>query len=90
MISMSNLPPPAERSACSLASSVNRQNLRTLSDVCLGLGFASILISIFTWFFRSKQDPGHGERFGIFIGLWVPSFFMLSHRLARKADEIAE
>ncbi len=69
---------------------VNKTNLRALSDVCLGLGFASIVISIFTWFFRSRQDPAHGERFGIFIGLWVPSFFMLSQRLARKADELSE
>jgi hypothetical protein len=30
------------------------------------------------------------ERFGIFIGLWVPSFFILSNRLSRKADELIE
>lgn len=84
---METTPTPAEKSCCASAY-VTKQNLRTLSDLCLGLGFASIIVSIFTWFFRSRQDPAHGERFGIFIGLWVPSFFMLSHRLSRKADEL--
>ncbi len=69
---------------------VNQRNVRILSDVCLGLGFASILLSVFTWFFRGKADPAHGERSGIFIGLWVPSFFMLAHRLARKAEQMPE
>jgi hypothetical protein len=69
---------------------VNPRNLRILSDVCLGLGFASILLSVFTWFFRGKADPAHGERSGIFIGLWVPSFFMLAHRLARKAEQMPQ
>lgn len=69
---------------------VNPRNLRILSDVCLGLGFASILLSVFTWFFRGKADPAHGERSGIFIGLWVPSFFMLAHHLARKAEQMPE
>jgi len=76
-------------SSCQL-SCVTKQNLRTLSDTCLVLGFLSIILSIFTWFFRSQKDPAHGERFGIFIGLWVPSFFMLSHRLSRKAEELPE
>jgi len=83
---MENLPTPTQKTCCD--AYVTKQNLRTLSDLCLGLGFASIIVSIFTWFFRSRQDPAHGERFGIFIGLWVPSFFMLSHRLSRKAEEL--
>lgn len=87
MKSSSENPAPSSTACCQY---VNKSNLRTLSDVCLGLGFASIAISIFTWFFRSRQDPAHGERFGIFIGLWVPSFFMLSHRLSRKAEELPE
>ncbi len=69
---------------------VSKRNVCFLSDVCLGLGFASILLSIFTWFFRAKGDAAHGERSGIFIGLWVPSFFMLAHRLARKAEQLPE
>lgn len=81
-------PPTSSEKSCCASAYVTKQNLTTLSDLCLGLGFASIIVSIFTWFFRSRQDPAHGERFGIFIGLWVPSFFMLSHRLSRKAEEL--
>jgi hypothetical protein len=70
--------------------SYNRENLRLLSDVCLYLGFLSIIASIVTWFTASRENRAYGERFGIFIGLWVPSFFILSNRLSRKADELIE
>ena len=70
--------------------SYNRENLRLLSDVCLYLGFLSIIPSIVTWFTASRENRAYGERFGIFIGLWVPSFFILSNRLSRKADELIE
>ena len=43
-----------------------------------------------TWFTASRENRAYGERFGIFIGLWVPSFFILSNRLSRKADELDE
>lgn len=69
-------------------NSYNRENLRLLSDVCLYLGFISIIASVATWFTASRENRAYGERFGIFIGLWVPSFFSLSHRLSRKADEL--
>ncbi len=68
----------------------SRQNLRLLSDVCLYLGFLSIIASVATWFTASRENRAYGERFGIFIGLWVPSFFILSNRLSRKADELIE
>ncbi len=67
----------------------NRDNLRLLSDVCLYLGFLSIAASVVMWFTASRENRAYGERFGIFVGLWVPSFFILSNRLSRKADEIA-
>ena len=67
---------------------INKGNLYLLSDVSLALGFASILISIAAWFTAKRDDEARGERLGIFIGLWVPSFFILSNRLARKADEL--
>lgn len=66
----------------------NKANLIALSELCLALGFISIVGSIVTWFTASREDRAHGERFGIFIGLWVPSFFILSNRLARKAEEM--
>jgi hypothetical protein len=67
-----------------------KENLRLLSDICLYLGFLSIVASIVTWFTASRENRAYGERFGIFIGLWVPSFFILSNRLSRKADEITD
>ncbi|MEI7958047.1 MAG: hypothetical protein WCI40_02975 [Verrucomicrobiota bacterium] len=66
--------------------SLSKDQMRTASDVALGLGFASILASIITWFFTKSRDKSHSERFGIFIGLWVPSFFILANHLARRAD----
>jgi hypothetical protein len=70
-----------------VSSCCSRENLRLLSDVCLYLGFVSIIASIVTWFTASRENRAYGERFGIFIGLWVPSFFILSNRLSRIADE---
>ena len=66
---------------------MGKDQLRTASDVALGLGFASILASIITWFFLKPKDVAHSERFGIFIGLWVPSFFILANHLARRAEK---
>lgn len=67
-----------------------KDNLKLVSDICLYLGFVSIIASVVTWFTASRENRAYGERFGIFIGLWVPSFFILSNRLSRKADEIVE
>jgi hypothetical protein len=63
-------------------------NLMLLSDISLLLGFASIAASVFTWFTAKDGGTGHRERSAIFVGLWVPSFFILSNRLARKAEEL--
>jgi len=68
----------------------NKENMKLASDICLYLGFLSIILSIVTWFTASRENRAYGERFGIFIGLWVPSFFILSNRLSRKADELPE
>ena len=72
---------------CEICSS---RSLRLLSDVCLYLGFLSIIASVLAWFTATKENRAYGERFGIFIGLWVPSFFILSNRLSRKADELGD
>ena len=69
---------------------INRENLKTASDLSLFLGFLSIIASIVTWYTAKDEDRAHGERFGIFVGLWVPSFFILSNRLARKADDLTD
>ena len=45
------------------------------------LGFISIVGSIFIWNIKKGETPeekAHAERFGIFIGLWAPTFFALA------------
>ena len=63
-------------------------NYKSLSQLCFGAGFASILASITIWFYSKNPDTAHGERFGIFVGLWAPTFFALSSRLDLYAEEI--
>jgi hypothetical protein len=66
--------------------------LRFVSHLCVVLGFLSIIGAVFMWV-TSRGDGGadaiaHAERWGIFVGLWVPSFFALSTRLDRYADRL--
>jgi len=60
-----------------------------ISNMCFLLGFASIAGSIAIWFLTGGTAPesqAHAERFGIFVGLWAPTFFILSNRFSRYAD----
>jgi hypothetical protein len=66
---------------------LNTQDLKHLSDISLVAGLLSIVASIATWVSRKDEDRAHAERFGIFIGLWVPSLLILSNRLSRLAEE---
>jgi hypothetical protein len=59
---------------------------RDLSNICTVAGFVSVVASIAIWSLFKKPDPAHGERFGIFVGLWAPTFFALSSRLDQYAD----
>jgi len=53
------------------------------SDVLQVLGFASVLGSIATWRTAAGSgDSAHAERFGIFVGLWAPTFFALAGQVA--------
>ena len=63
-----------------------------LGHVCFIGGFASIIGSIAIWYLKtngveSAELKAHGERFGIFVGLWAPTFLILSHRLSHIAKE---
>ena len=63
--------------------------IRILSNVCFVAGFVSIAASIAVWAQFTNQGSetaAHGERFGIFIGLWAPTFFILSDRFDRYAS----
>ncbi len=65
------------------------KQLKQLSNFCLILGFASILGSIAIWYLTggtTAESVAHAERFGIFVGLWAPTFMILSNRFDRYAD----
>lgn len=69
---------------------MNFNQLKTISFVCLVLGFLSIAGSIAIWYLTGGKSPdlqAHGERFGIFVGLWAPTFMILSNRFDRYANE---
>lgn len=35
---------------------------------------------------EAAETKAHAERFGIFVGLWAPTFFALSSRLERTSE----
>lgn len=66
---------------------------RAAGQVCTGLGFASIFGSILAWFSTTSdeyQGRASAERFGIFVGLWAPTFFILGNLLDRYADRLED
>jgi hypothetical protein len=71
---------------------MNKNLIRFLSNLCLVLGFLSIVGAIFMWSIKrgdgSAEALANAERWGIFVGLWVPSFFALSTRFDRYADKM--
>jgi hypothetical protein len=63
-----------------------------LSTTCLVLGAASIVGSIATWRAArgdSEESRAHAERFGIFVGLWAPTFFVLADLFGRPQARAA-
>jgi hypothetical protein len=70
---------------------MNQQMNRAMSNICYALGFISIGGSIWIWQakrnegFAYTKDDAHAERFGIFVGLWSPTFFILSARFEEAA-----
>ena len=69
---------------------MNINQLKLLSFVCLVLGFLSIAASIAIWYLTGVKTPelqAHSERFGIFVGLWAPTFMILSNRFDRYAEQ---
>ena len=57
---------------------------RIVGQVCFVAGLLSIVASIAIWFFLKGEDRGHAERFGIFVGLWAPTFLVLSGRFPAR------
>lgn len=60
------------------------------SDTMFLASFASIFGSIAIWFLtnRESDDRAHAERFGIFVGLWAPTFWVIGS--AMKEVEMYE
>ena len=57
------------------------------SDVLHLAALASIGGSILTWrAAKTKGDPAHAERFGIFVGLWAPTFFALAEAVQQQEN----
>ena len=60
---------------------MNKDTFFLLSNACAVLGFLSILGSIGIWYMKKGNNEAasaHAERFGIFVGLWAPTFFALA------------
>lgn len=57
---------------------------RLLCTLCTVLGFLSVAASIAIWAFYQTDDRAHAERFGIFVGLWAPTFFAIANGLALR------
>jgi hypothetical protein len=58
-------------------------------DLMYVLGLASVAASIAIWNAKKGDDDAHGERFGIFVGLWAPTFFAIGNGLAKGASDSA-
>ena len=51
--------------------------MNTLSIITFILSLISVVGSISIWYMKkgtSPEDKAHAERFGIFVGLWAPTF----------------
>ena len=73
-------------------SALPARTASTLSVACVALGGASIVASIATWASArgdTAEETAHAERFGIFIGLWAPTFLILGDYLGRSAASSA-
>ena len=56
-------------------------DMHIIAIALTALGFISIFGSIFIWNIKkgeTAEEKAHAERFGIFIGLWAPTFFALA------------
>lgn len=43
----------------------------------LYIGAGVSLLAVYSvWFFYREADPAYAERFGTFVGLWIPTFLI--------------
>lgn len=61
------------------------------ADLSYALGFLSVFASIAIWATqggsKTDGDTAHGERFGIFVGLWAPTFMAIGNGIDNLKDE---
>ena len=70
---------------------LTKHNVRLFSSILMGLGFLSIVGALATWISTragggSHEEQSEGQRMANFIGLWPPTFFILSNVLDRMAE----
>ena len=60
-----------------------------LRETCFFFGFFSIASSLFYWFNVVELDLNkiHQDNLAIFIGLWAPTFFILSLIFDKMVDK---
>jgi hypothetical protein len=63
---------------------MNIPRAHLLGNLCFFAGLASIVVSIAVWFLYKGVDPAQSERLAIFVGLWAPTFIILSSRLSPR------
>ena len=59
------------------------------SDMMYGAMLASIAGSILIWAMKKDGNEANAERFGIFVGLWAPTFAILGNALETQ-EQTAE
>ena len=62
------------------------------ANLSYALGFLSVIGSIVVWFTQGGTNPedlagASGERFGIFVGLWAPTFMAIGNGIDNLRDE---
>lgn len=57
------------------------RNFGISSDAMYLAALASIALSIGIWVLRREEDKANAERFGIFVGLWAPTFMSFAKAL---------
>ncbi|MGI8478113.1 MAG: hypothetical protein ACR2OO_17345 [Thermomicrobiales bacterium] len=61
------------------------ENSGVSASVAYGAAAASIALSIGIWVLRKGGDRANAERFGIFVGLWAPTFMVIGNVLEDRA-----
>ena len=60
------------------------------ANISYALGFLSVIASIVVWFTQGGTDAGElgasGERFGIFVGLWAPTFMAIGNGIDNLSE----